>query len=264
METIQGKGGGSMRKTKLLDNLFSEWEKAHQDESEESCKKTINGDRIKKHFFERDGIISENDFEKEKTKILFVMAEANIDKYTKEGWNGKMDYREIYKNYYNDQTGKDEWKGKMKERLSALYGYMTSQTHVAPHLLANKYAVMDLNKRGGKAKIGRGAHIVEYVRVYRSFLRKELEIINPDIVVWVGTNIYRLGIPKLLGAKEDRGNLCFEIEGRSVPIISIWQTSYYQARIEPLPPEECGTENRIIRKLCAKAKIEMGKLIRNS
>ena len=249
-----------MRKTELLEELFAKWESAQLDESEDSCKRTINGDNIKKHFFERDGIISEADYERERIKVLFVAAEANINKHIGEGPDGKSDYREEFRAYHDDLSGKDEWKGKMKERLSSLYGYMTSQIHVPPHSLANKYAILDLNKRGGEEKIGSGAHIVEYVKLYCPFIKKEIEIIDPDIIVWIGTNTYKLGIPELLGAYWDRESLYLKVGGRPIPIINVWQTSYYQARIEPLSSEECGTNNRIIRKLCAKAKLEIDKL----
>jgi len=59
-------------KTDQLENLFKEWEQAHENESPDYLKKTINGEFITKLRFRRDGIIEETIFSKEKRKVLFV------------------------------------------------------------------------------------------------------------------------------------------------------------------------------------------------
>ena len=43
------------------------------------------------------------------------------------------------------------------------------------------YAVMDLNKRGGGSDLKSAAHIEEYCKYYQNFIKREIEIINPDV-----------------------------------------------------------------------------------
>lgn len=240
-----------MGKIEELNRLFIEWENAQSVESEESLSLTINGKNIRKDFFEIDGIIDEDAFEKEEIKVLFVSAEANCDEYGAAKGVSKTDYKKDYIEYY--KTGYDSWRGKMRERICALYGFITNQKDKELHLLANKFAVLDLNKRGGRSQIDNGLHIVEYTKVYKHFIRKEIKIIDPDLIVWIGNNIYNLGIPELLGSISRGMNKYLLVNGKEIPILRMWQTSYYQAKIEPLPEYK----NRIIGKLCAKAKMEM-------
>lgn len=240
-----------MTKTEILSNLFDDWEKAQLEESDESLLLTISGKNIRKESFERDGIIDEEAFNKEKVKVLFITAEANVDDYGASKGIVKTNYRDEYLHYF--KTGKDEWRGKMRERICAIYGFITNQKDVEFHLLANKFAVMDLNKRGGKKNIDDGSHIVEYTKIYKDFMIQEIEIINPDLIVWIGQNTYFMNIPELLGSVKFNGNKAFRIKGKAVPILKMWQTSYYQAKIDPLPEYR----NRTIGKLCAKAKLEM-------
>ena len=239
-----------MSKTEKLNLLFDKWEKENASELEESFKKTINGENVKKDFFERDGIIDEETFEKELRKVLFVSSEANVDGYSPEA---KTDYREKYIQYFNELSGCDSWRGKMRERICALYQLISGKQVNKYNELAKSFAVMDLNKRGGKSKIDGGQHIVEYCKVYKKFIIEEINIINPDIIVWIGTNTYNLGIPEKLDAIIKGDKKYFVINGKEVPILKMWQTSYYQARIEPLP----NYSNRTIGKLCAKLKEEM-------
>ena len=245
-------------KTDRLNNLFKRWMQAHSEESEESLQKTISGENITKDFFEIDGIIDEKEFEKAEPKVLFISAEANVNDYTSNTNNGLSDYRQCYKNYHN--TGKDDWGGKMRERISGMYKYLTHQNDKEFKELANKFAVMDINKRGGKANIDKGKHLIAYTELYRPFINEEISIIDPDIVVLVGINLCRLRIVQRLGCIEDKeNNRCyFNINGRNVPILLSFQTAnvHFQAkRYPPLP--EC--DNAAIGILCAKLKEEIDK-----
>lgn len=238
-------------KTELIKIFFDKWEIAHLNESEESLKKTINGDNIRKEFFERDGIIDEEVFEKEKRKVLFISSEANSNDYNAAKGESKTNYQNDYLDYFD--KGEDKWHGKMRERICALYQFISGIRDLPFNKSANRFAVMDLNKRGGKSKIDGGQHIVEYCKVYKNFIKKEIEIINPDIVVWIGTNTYDMGIPDILDAVVDSKKQYFIINNKRVPILRMWQTSYYQAKKSPIP----GYQNKTIGKLCAKLLEEM-------
>ena len=64
------------------------------------------------------------------------------------------------------------------------------------------YAVMDLNKRGGGSDVKSAAHIEEYCKYYQNFIKREIEIINPDVVVWLSTKTYDMELhSKYLGAE---------------------------------------------------------------
>ena len=239
-------------KSEQLEQLFIEWEYAQENEPDSSWKLTQGGENITKSHFRRDGIIDEAIFSKEKRKVLFISNEANDDEYSAKS-NPKPNTIDDYQKYY--ETGCDDYLGKMRERTSAIYKIIAgieinemSDSDAAIH-----YAVMDLNKRGGgsSAKVER---IQEYCKYYKEFIRKEIEIINPDIVVWLGTKTYDTDLPiNYLGAKRIGDKIYFLIDDKQIPILRMWHTSYYQGKIEPLQ----GYSNRIIGKLCAKCREEM-------
>lgn len=243
-------------KTERLNLLFEKWMSAHSQESEESIKKTISGDNITKDFFEIDGIINEEAFEKEKTKVLFITAEANVDDHDAKAGIKISDYRQHYTEYYD--TGKDGWRGKMRERISGMYKYLTHQNDEKLNEMADKFAVMDINKRGGKATIDKGKHLVEYAKLYKKFLIEEIEIINPDIIVLVGINLYRLKVIHELGCIEKDDKCFFNINGKIIPILLSFQTGNIQFQAKRYKPLlEC--DNTAIGILCAKLKEEIGK-----
>lgn len=250
---IMREGNNDMgRKSSLLNNLFDEWELAHLNETEESLLKTINGENIRKDFFQRDGIIDEDVFENEKRRVLFISSEANVNEHSAARGESKSNYQDIYINYFKGE--KENWHGRMRERICALYQVLAKISDLPYHKVANRFAVMDLNKRGGRSKIDGGKHIVEYCKIYKDFIKQEIEIINPDIIVWIGTNTYDLGIPDLLGAITKSNKKFFRIRDMDVPILRMWQTSYYQAKIAPLPGYE---NNKTIGKQCARLVDEM-------
>ena len=243
-----------MNKTERLNELFDEWEKAHEVESDDSFSKTSNGENVTKECFERDGIIDEFAFEKEKVKVLFISAEANADKYNLKEGVYKTDYHQSYLDYCKD--GKDDWGGKMRERLCGMYKFLTNQPEMPLKEAANKFAVMDINKRGGKAKIDGGKHIAEYARVYKEFIRKEIDIINPDIVVIIGVNLAKLRIVQILGCESEGDKNYFVINGKRVPILLSFQTANVEFQAKRYPPVE-GCDTKSIGILCAKLKTEM-------
>lgn len=240
-------------KAEQLEQLFAAWERAQQKESDVSWERTRGRKNITKCHFRRDGIIDEAVFSKEKRKVLFLSNEANDDAYSAK-CNAKPSNIEDYRKYH--ETGQDDWRGKMRERTSALYkviaGIGIDEMRDSDAALC--YAVMDINKRGGGADVRDASHIEAYCNCYRKFIRKEIETINPDVVVWLGTKTYDRNLHvRYLGAKQEGEKRYFVINGREIPILRMWHTSYYQGKIEPLP----GYANRITGKLCAKCREEM-------
>lgn len=238
-----------------LESLFIIWQKAQSEEPDEIWVQTRGSAvNITKNHFRRDGIIDEEIYRKEKTKVLFISSEANDDEYNAKSNSTPStvnDYRR-----YNDSRH-DDWKGKMRERLSELYKVLshTERNSMLNPDAALHFAVMDINKRGGGALIGKDNHIEYYCRQYASFVRRELEIINPDVIGIIGLNLYNMDLHcKYLGAIKEADKCYFILNEKKVPILSLWQTSYYQGRCEVAPGYE---DNRIIGKQVTRAIDEM-------
>ena len=244
-------------KTKDLETLFLEWEKAQDNEPEWLWKITNGGNNnIGKSHFRRDGIIDEDTFRSEATKVLFISAEANDNNYsaiTQPKTNTVLDYREYYR------TGIDDYGGNMKEMLAEMFKIICGieRNSLANNKAVMRFAVMDINKRGGGSSIGNGNHLKAYCKYYAPFIRKEIEIIDPDIVAIVGVRLYDFDFhEKYLGAIPRNGKSYFNLSGKIVPILSLYQTSSYQTRREPLSGYE---ENRTKGKQAARCAEELYK-----
>ena len=148
-------------KSEQLEQLFIEWEYMQEKEPDSLRKRTRGGENITKNHFRRDGIIDEATFSKEKRKVLFIANEANDNNYSAKS-NPKPNTIDDYRKYY--EIGYDDYKGKMRERTSAIYKVVAeiginemSDSDAAIH-----YAVMDLNKGGGEPDVKGAVHIQEY------------------------------------------------------------------------------------------------------
>lgn len=240
-------------KTDQLMELFERWKAAQVREPDLSWSKTKSGKNITKRHFREDGIIDEDTFLTERRKILFISNEANDDEYSAATDTYPSNIADYLKYF---ETGHDDWLGKMRERTSALYKVIAGIgiDEMPDPDAAIHYAVMDINKRGGGADVRSAAHIEAYCDYYKQYIRQEIDIIDPDIVVWIGTKTYDMDLPaKYLGAKRSGDKRYFVINGKEVPILRMWHTSFYQGKIDPLP----GYANRIVGKLCAKCREEM-------
>lgn len=241
-------------KTQQLQVLFADWQEAQKNEPDSSWRITNGGNsNITKAHFQIDGIIDEEVFSDEKRKILFISNEANGNEYgAKE--RAVSNCLDDYRTYY--EIGYDDWKGKMRERVCALYKIAAGRGDISDSDAAIRFAFMDLNKRGGGASVKGGEHIVKYCEIYADFIRQEIEIINPDMVIWLGTNTYDRNIAcRFLGAKDIDHKRYFVLSGKQVPIIRMWHTAYFQSKIESLP----GYSNKTVGKLCAKLVEEMAR-----
>ena len=161
-------------KSEQLEQLFIEWEFAQENEPNFSWERTRGGKNITKNHFRRDGIIDEAVFSKEKRKVLFISNEPNDNNYSAKSII-KPNNIDDYQKYYD--TGDDDWKGKMRERTSAIYKVVAgieinemSDSDAAIH-----YAVMDLNKRGG-GQLLKLSVFKSTVNIIRSLSRKKLKL----------------------------------------------------------------------------------------
>lgn len=256
-------------KTLLLKALMEEWIERHKNESDadyEKCKgDTVN---ISKKSFCIDGIINESVYLSEKTRVLFVSNEANDDEYSAKTSEELITSRiESFQKYY--ETGDDCWRGRMRERICAIYREISGEKNVQLHKLANRFAFMNINKRGGTNNIGDGEHLINYCELYKDFMLKEIEIIEPDIIVWLGVKSFNLGIPQTLGAETNNGITYFKLRNKAVPVMRMWHTcycrypkkklEYYNELENEYKTNNISTDTRII-KFAAKTKSEFIKL----
>lgn len=230
-----------MNKTDALNKLFDAWEK------ERKCYNEINDNVLYK--FCRDGIIDENVFKKQKIKVLFISNEANLGKdYTYyDEISAIYDRRDNFLEYY--KTCKDDWGGKLRERVSALYQVIINDFSSEHYQFANRFAFMNLNKRGGVEQTDY-EHLEKYCKAYRVEILKEIEIINPHIIIWLGARSYDIGIPKTIGCDK-------EINGKIIPIIRMWHTSGIRGKVKNLINR---FDNKNIDKLASKLTEELQKL----
>lgn len=234
-----------MTKTENLNNLFDDWMKDSDYET------------YHHHGFMKDGIIDEAEFEKQEKKVLFISNEANVENYDNSP-KTITDRRCQFDEYF--KSGIDDWSGKMRERICCLYQVVIGdfQNKEAPYKVANKFAFMNLNKSGG-GNICDAENIEDYCKKYKEYIKKEIEIISPDKIIWLGCNTYDKKIPELLDAKYIKKNKCkiIEIDSKQVPIIRMWHTSYTRIRSADRLNE---FDNLIIDKMAKKLSYELEKI----
>ena len=156
-----------------LDSLFEEWK-------QQICKDEV----LRARPFIKDGIIDDTVYNKQKIKTLFVSNESNIDGYF--DLNTDYDIRTDFKIYA--KTGCDNWRGKLRERVSCLYQVVVNSYNNSPCEYAKSFAFINLNKTGGGNQIDN--RIQYFCERYKEYIRKEIELIHPNLIVWLGCNTF--------------------------------------------------------------------------
>ena len=196
-----------LKKQNTLDELFDLWKWAHkcEDNYEETTitepVTTKDGifEGISKDAFIRDGYICEKEYKSAPKKILFILKEANIQTYrSPEQLKNPSEDSQVgfYKEYINnnepDNTPRQHEKmGRMAHYI--LYNEDTKDTETIRTTL-NKTAFMNVNKRGGSAKTN-NKKFWNYENKYMPFIKRQIEILNPDVIVMVGKTISKAIIP---------------------------------------------------------------------
>ena len=154
----------------ILDQLFKVWKKAQIDECDESFKKTyFNYDVSRKYIFSKDGFLGNED----KAKVLFVCREPHI---------------------YDTEKSKDEKNGKffwvkecaVKNKSTEYYNLpIKCLEDLKLKSTIDECAYININKRGGDSTCDMN-RLKTYAETYRDFIVKEVEIINPEIVIFLG------------------------------------------------------------------------------
>lgn len=200
---------------KTLDGLFTLWREAHkaEDDYEET---TVDG--IDKNAFVADGYIDKNCYDKSDYKVLFILKEANIKEY---GASIDSSQAGFYTDYING--GKPNIP-KQQEKIGRMAYYLQNGENENAKIpseaqLKNALkcaAFMNINKRGG-AKNTNSQKINAYYNKYEQFIKKEIELINPNCIVIIGTT----------GANDSINKFAAENKIRT---INMWHTAYGMSR----------------------------------
>lgn len=196
-----------------LDGLFELWKEAQEVEErwQETTVSGEDGEKFRKQFT-KDGIINTDAYAKADCKVLVVLKEANFgnEKAKKEALGEEGDHR-VWYNYfvngdYSYESGRISFidaKNKLDDADNAshqkeligrmsflLQGFSPTQklTELNPSASQiqeslKETAVINLNKRGGGRSTNNGI-LRKYCKKYALFIRREIEIIKPDVVVW--------------------------------------------------------------------------------
>ena len=159
-----------------LDELFDYWKQAHEDEENlyETLPKGSRDNNMNKDLiesFSKDGITSlkgnVNTEESNVVNILFVLKESNCrgDKVNDVFW-------------FNDHV-EDKERKHYKKRLEAALKHCKG---INPY---DCFGYINLNKRGGYGSTNR-KQLEAYTLKYYSFIKKEIEILSPDYIIFCG------------------------------------------------------------------------------
>ena len=198
-----------------LEPLFDEW------------KQNVFADKeLKERPFIKDGIIDETVFGEQKTKTLFISNESNIDGYF--DLEKEYDIRTDFKEY--SETGYDSWRGKLRERVSSLYQVIVNDYSSSPSTYAKSFAFINLNKTGGGNLIDN--RIQYFCKQYGEYTKKEIGIIQPDLIIWLGCNTFDNTFIRenCIGIKKSSNGFCFD----GIPVIRMCHTSFSRIRGEGL------------------------------
>lgn len=195
-----------------IENLFAEWQAMQQKESYEEYLK-YGASEIAKDSFTYDGVIDPPEYAKQDTKYLFISKESNIENKNDQGpFRADGDIFWLRDVCFQKQEPKIFSKG-LAMLANAIYSLDFESVNKC-HDVLNKVAFMNLNKRGGlseskpktnthKSKVKTNTHkskgktipeYEEYTIKYAGFIKREIDMIEPDIIICCGS-----GLRDLLG-----------------------------------------------------------------
>lgn len=177
-----------------IENLFAEWQALQQKESNEEY---LGAPEIAKDSFTYDGIINPFEYAKQDTKYLFISKESNIKNKNDPcpfRANGDIFWlRDVcFQKQKPSIFSKSIFSNRLAMFANAIYSLDFERVNKC-HDILNKVAFMNLNKRGGLSG-SKGKTIPEYTKKYAGFIKREIDMIKPDIIICCGS-----GLRDLLG-----------------------------------------------------------------
>ncbi|MCG6140659.1 hypothetical protein [Leptospira mtsangambouensis] len=202
-----------MTKTERLNELFIEWESSYP--------------KYKDRFVS-DGIINESEFEKTNPKILVIAKESNNPKQLKE------DYRVYWANEikYRFSHRIAEWSYGILNDFPELNNLTPKESELKTKLsMIHKIAFMNLKKIGGGSTTIE-SDLKEYIEEDKAFILREIEIINPDIIVGgIGNHsFWRILFPEIEMISSESGRFIAKVG--KMKIISFYHPSSWLTKAE--------------------------------
>ena len=190
-----------------LDELFKQWEKEIEDK------------------FVKDGIVNDINWQKANKKILVILKETND--FNKYGLNEL-----INNNINNSKSG--IWKGLTWHNTGRIaYALLNPNSNFKEADKNRKsalsyIAVMNLKKTAGKSA-SKKETIKKHTLKYADYIKKEINIINPDIVILGGTFDF---IKSILNLRHISDNLYKEKNNDNRIYIKCYHPGYFRIKKE--------------------------------
>lgn len=213
-----------------IEELFEKWKERHKERPDRYNQEETG---IAVDSFTNDGVVNEKGWRDATIKVLYILREANGSYFIQ---NGTEPYVKI------DGEGENFWFAKSVQEASKnnieLNGPIFKkiklmQSHIEDKMPNNELlkhvAYMNLNKRGGGSNVNWNI-LKEYSKAFKEEIKKEISLINPDIIVCCGT--YWLILDQVYQAfckdkwNENNNTSCkITINEKDVKIINIWHPS---------------------------------------
>lgn len=205
-----------------IEELFSYWKKAQ--ESEPNYDNRITGIDISS--FTEDGIVDKCKWVNIKNgkKVLYILREANGSRSTVDGKVDKGDF--WFKKCIEDNVCQDNRIFKRIVQMQRIIEVKGDNSEVL-----KQTAYMNINKRGGLSSVNWKV-LNNYAKTYRDFIKKEIELIDPDIIVCCGT--YWTLVDQIYGEYDkkkaewnDEGGYKYKlkINNKDVMLYNMWHPS---------------------------------------
>ena len=253
-----------MKSLSEIGKVFEKWIDAHC--VEKGSLSTIpesEKEIIAYNSFYKDGIIDEAGYRAAKVKVLFISNEASIGTSNIVN-DSKDDKRKIGNSCgntaysfkeYAERDISDNWTTKMRIKYGEMFRIILGEEiNKEDWINRNKnynkrFAMMNINKRGGFGKVQMEKYL-NYIDTFKDFILKEIQLINPDIIVWCGVNTYDKAAKKLFADFEYKRveNLfaTIKLNNRDVKIIKMYHTSpCSSARVKGFLNKEVYNEDNI-------------------
>lgn len=172
---------------RTMEDLFSVWKTAQYKESDISYLSS----NIPRDMFLPDGIIDKEQFAAAPKKILFIAKEAN--------WHLSDSMTDTHKPVVSSfwhrevafgRTPKTQFSNRLSLLANAIMNADKQNYTVVDkdHTILQSIAIINLNKRGGYSYCIWNT-LNTYVKKYQEFIRKQISMISPDLIVCCGNDV---------------------------------------------------------------------------
>lgn len=244
-----------LARIKKLEELHKLWKKALMEENEyEAVSDGKNYVAINSYY--EDGIVDEGNYLNGE-KALFIMNEpsinekvdnihrhkdllANINQVGNEFTVGNPEGNtvasfRIFAGIQDDLEKKEKpWANKARFKFGEMYRIWTnniSKKEVKEwgdpdnQEAVKHIAFMNLNKRGGFGNV-KDVLFEKYLNKYYMFIRKEINLISPSIIIWCACNTCKDEYLRLLFDDYKIGEYVVLDNGNKIPLVKMWHPSY--------------------------------------